>query len=76
MTKEDIKKSILIGVVSGFTATITLLFAVWVHTLILDWYRDYKEKIAIENGATSHCDRPGVKEMAEAFDSLRLAEQE
>ena len=41
MTKDDIKKSIIVGIVSGFTAALTLLFVVWAHTVIIHWYRDY-----------------------------------
>ena len=71
MTKDDIKKSIIIGVVSGFTAALTLVFAVWAHTVIIHRYRDYSERIGIERGASSHCDRPDMKELIEKIDSMK-----
>lgn len=76
MTREDIKKSILVGVISGFTAALTLLFVVWAHTVVTHWYRDYSERVGIEQGVSSHCDRPGMKELIESIDSLKQEEQE
>ena len=44
MIKEDIKKAMLTGIVSGITAAVTLLGLLWGYIFITDWYRDYQQK--------------------------------
>lgn len=42
MTKEDIKKSILTGIISGVAAAFTLLVSLWLYITVTDWYKSYK----------------------------------
>lgn len=44
MTKEDIKKAVLTGIVGGFTAALSLLLLVWAFVKITDWYNDYQRQ--------------------------------
>jgi len=76
MTKEDKKKAVLTGIVSGITTAITLLVLTWTYIEVMDWYRDYREKQAIKCGATSHCERPGVNEFANMVAPQDTSEQE
>ena len=57
MTKEDIKKSVLIGVVGGLTAAVSLLALVWAYIEITDWYKEYQRKEAIERIESTPPDR-------------------
>ena len=57
MTKEDIKKSVLIGVVGGFTAAVSLLGLVWAYIEITDWYKEYQRKETIERIESPSPDR-------------------
>jgi ribosomal protein L37AE/L43A len=57
VTKEDIKKSVLIGVVGGFTAAVSLLGLVWAYIEITDWYKEYQRKEAIERIESTPPDR-------------------
>ena len=48
MKKEDIKKSVLTGMVSGFTAAVTILVLLWSFIIIEDWYTEYKREKSLE----------------------------
>lgn len=52
MTKEDIKKSVLTGIVGGITTAITILVLLWAYIFITDWYKDYKQQKETERIAS------------------------
>lgn len=57
MTKEDIKKTVLTGVVSGFTAAVSILVLLWTYLIVEEWYNQHKEKSTIERIASTPSDR-------------------
>ena len=52
MTKEDIKKSVLTGIVGGITAAVTILVLLWAYIFIIGWYKDYKQQKEAERIAS------------------------
>ena len=57
MTKEDIKRAVLIGVVGGITAAVTFCVLFWTYLFLLPWYKEYERKKAEEELASD--DRSG-----------------
>ena len=57
MTKEDFKKSVLTGVVSGFTAAVLILVLLWTYIYVDHWYKEYKKKCIIKNISLTPPDR-------------------
>ena len=45
MTKEDIKKAVIIGIVCGFTTVVTIYSLAFTYVKVSDWYRDYKREL-------------------------------
>ena len=43
MTKEDIKKAVLTGVIGGITGAVTVLVLIWAYIFLGDWYKEYKK---------------------------------
>ena len=52
MTKEDIKKSVLTGIVGRITAAVTILVLLWAYIFIIGWYKDYKQQKEAERIAS------------------------
>lgn len=52
MTKEDINKSVLTGIVGGITAAVTILVLLWAYIFLTDWYKDYKQQKEAERIAS------------------------
>ena len=48
MTKEEIKKSVFIGVISGSSAAVSILVLLWTYIIVDDWYKEYKREKARE----------------------------
>lgn len=53
MTKEDIKKAVLTGVIGGITAAVTVLVLIWAYIFLGDWYKEYKREKAQEELAST-----------------------
>ena len=45
MTKEDIKKAVIIGIVCGFTTVVTIYSLAFTYVKVSEWYRDYKREL-------------------------------
>lgn len=63
MGKEEIKRCVLIGIVAGITAAITMMGSVYAFIYIYDAYKEYRNESAIKAGASSHCERPGLQDI-------------
>lgn len=63
MNKYDIKKCILIGVVSGIVTAFTSAGIIYSYIEISAYYRRYKNEQAIKAGARSHCERESLKKI-------------
>ena len=48
MTTEDLKKVVLMGIIGGISAGITIVVSVYVYLAAEKWYKDYKEKQTTE----------------------------
>lgn len=57
MTKEDINKSVLTGIVGGITAAVTILVLLWAYIFLTDWYKDYKQQKEAERIASIPLDK-------------------
>ncbi len=55
MTKEEWKKSVIIGIVAGVVGAIMMLALLWGYIRITDWYKEYKRNTTSIEGDRSHC---------------------
>ena len=60
MTREDIKKAVLTGVIGGITAAVTVLVLLWAYIFLEDWYKEHKrERVREEFASTPPDNRSG-----------------
>lgn len=61
MTKDDWKKAVVTGIVTGVVGAFMIIILTICYIEISDWYREYKRNKADLTGVMTDCRRPGIK---------------